>query len=329
MSAYRQAANMCDEEEMDSVQEMAIADEFNCVTRWEQAVCQTQIQVQTHLLGASGFNGRLNSRHFGAVLLRHFRSTPVRYIRGESEIDQYPADNFEISLTLSGKTIIVQNDKEIVQRPGDIVIFDTSRPFDYALPEGDDQIVIDVPRVLLEQYLPNADELVGNLLSGQSTFGRLVGTMFRDVGLSGYGGAPAVAARVGTAIVDLVATAFDVEFGARARAPLGNSGALARIKSFMLDQLTDSSLDVETIATANNISVRSLHRLFGAEGTTVMRWLWQQRLCASYKALAEGRSHRVSDVAMQFGFTNFSHFAKSFRQAFGVLPQSLLRSRLQ
>ncbi|WP_176079860.1 helix-turn-helix domain-containing protein [Paraburkholderia tropica] len=314
---------------MDSVQNMAQVDELNCVARWEQAVCRTQIQVQTHPLGAGAFNGRLAARNFGAVLLRHFRSTPVRYVRGESEIDRNPADNYEISLTLSGKTIIVQNDKEIVQRAGDIVIFDTSRPFDYALPDGDDQVVIDVPRTLFEQYLPNADGLVGNVLSGNTTFGRLVGTMFRDVGIAGSETAPAVAARVGIAIVDLVATAFDVEFGATARAPLGKPSALARIKAFMLDQLTDSSLDVEAIASANNISVRSLHRLFGAEGTTVMRWLWQQRLCASYKALAEGRSHRVSDVAMQYGFTNFSHFAKTFRQTFGVLPQSLLRSRLQ
>ncbi|WP_321883338.1 AraC-like ligand-binding domain-containing protein [Paraburkholderia bannensis] len=314
---------------MDSVQNSTVVDELDCVARWEQAVCRSQIQVQTHPLGAGAFNGRLSARNFGAVLLRHFHSTPVRYIRSESEIDSNPVDNYEISLTLTGKTIITQNDREIVQRPGDIVIFDTARPFDYALPDGDDQLVIDVPRTLLQQYLPNADDVVGEVLSGASTFGRLVGTMFRDVGMSDKGTAPAVAGRVGIAIVDLVATAFDVEFGATACVPLGKPNALARIKAFILDELTDPSLDVETIASANNLSVRSLHRLFGAEGTTVMRWLWQQRLCASYKALAEGRCHRVSDVAMQCGFTNFSHFARTFKQTFGVLPQSLLRSRLQ
>ncbi|PRX92043.1 helix-turn-helix domain-containing protein [Paraburkholderia sp. BL25I1N1] len=315
---------------MNKAQNSVVVDELDCVARWEEAVCHAHIQVQTRPMGSGVFNGRLAEQRFGAVLLRHYQSTPVRYVRSASEIDRYPADIFEVSLTLSGTTIIVQNGREIVQRPGDLVIFDAARPFDYALPEGDDQIVVGVPKPLLLQYLPNAGELVGTMLNGTSTFGRLAGTMLRDVGLTGEGAGPAVAARVGLAIVDLVATAFDVECrGASANGAQPKAGALARIKSFILECLADPSLDVEAIATANNVSVRSLHRLFAAEGTTVTRWLWQQRLCASYKALSEGRCNRVSDVAMQFGFTNFSHFARSFKQTFGVLPQSLLRSRLQ
>ncbi|MHA6885854.1 helix-turn-helix transcriptional regulator [Ralstonia pseudosolanacearum] len=86
-------------------------------------------------------------------------------------------------------------------------------------------------------------------------------------------------------------------------------------------------MDVATIARETNVSVRSLHRLFAADGTTAMRWLWQQRLLASYKALAAGRDQRVSEVALLCGFSNFSHFSRSFRQAFGLQPKDLLRPR--
>lgn len=54
-----------------------------------------------------------------------------------------------------------------------------------------------------------------------------------------------------------------------------------------------------------------------------MRWLWQQRLAASYQALAEGRGRRVTDVAMAFGFSSPSHFSRAFREAFGCSPQAL------
>jgi AraC family transcriptional regulator, positive regulator of tynA and feaB len=184
-----------------------------------------------------------------------------------------------------------------------------------------------IPHALLREHLPNVDSLTCTVLSGQSTFGRLVGNMIREVKLAERDTGEAVAARIGFAFVDLLATAFDVELGSKSADTFPQSSGLEKVKAFMLDHLSESELDVRTIARENNVSARSLHRLFAAQGTTAMRWLWNQRLYASYKALSIGRASRVSDVAIMCGFTNFSHFARSFKQAFGVLPQSLLRSR--
>jgi AraC family transcriptional regulator, positive regulator of tynA and feaB len=312
---------------MDATQLPTGIDGNETLAGWLEVVNATQIPVQTHLIGDSPFSGKLTVERFGAVSLSQFRSTPVRYVRGPKEISIDPGRAFEASLTLSGKTVIVQDGKEVTQRSGDIVLFDTSRPFEYVLPEGDDQIVMAIPHALLREHLPNVDSLTCTVLSGQSTFGRLVGNMIREVKLTGPNTGGAVAARVGFAFVDLLATAFDVELGTSLSVTFPQSGSLEKVKAFMLDHLSESELDVQTIARENNVSARSLHRLFAAQETTAMRWLWNQRLHASYKALSVGRVDRVSDVAIMYGFTNFSHFARSFKQAFGVLPQSLLRSR--
>ncbi|MNV99180.1 Transcriptional activator NphR [compost metagenome] len=89
--------------------------------------------------------------------------------------------------------------------------------------------------------------------------------------------------------------------------------------------MADPDLDVIQIATAHHVAPRTLNRLFAADGTTAIRWLWQQRLDASYKALVGGNVRQVTEAALSFGFSDFSHFSRSFKKAFGVLPHTLVQ----
>ena len=94
-------------------------------------------------------------------------------------------------------------------------------------------------------------------------------------------------------------------------------GRLDQVKRYVLANLDDAGMTIETIASAHHVAPRTLHRLFSVEGTTPIRWLWQQRLTASYKALAEGRVRQVTDAALSFGFTDISHFSRAFKKQFG------------
>jgi AraC-like DNA-binding protein len=52
--------------------------------------------------------------------------------------------------------------------------------------------------------------------------------------------------------------------------------------------------------------------------------IWQERLQASREAIERGRVSSVSQAALDFGFSDFSHFSHAFRKAFGISPRSLL-----
>jgi AraC-like DNA-binding protein len=97
------------------------------------------------------------------------------------------------------------------------------------------------------------------------------------------------------------------------------------VKRYVVANLHDPEMTVDSIAAAQNLAPRTLHRLFSAEGTTPIRWLWQQRLSASYKALAEGHVRHVTDAALTFGFTDLSHFSRAFKKTFGHAPHTLAR----
>jgi len=55
---------------------------------------------------------------------------------------------------------------------------------------------------------------------------------------------------------------------------------------------------------------------------TPIRWLWRQRLSASYKALAEGHIKHVTDAALSFGFTIFLISAGHSRRPLAIPPHA-------
>jgi AraC-like DNA-binding protein len=82
-------------------------------------------------------------------------------------------------------------------------------------------------------------------------------------------------------------------------------------------------LNIESLARAHYVSVRTVTRFRPAQKNADGRDL-------AGKAAGESRGHRarrvnsVSQAALDFGFSDFSHFSHAFRKAFGVSPSTLL-----
>ena len=133
------------------------------------------------------------------------------------------------------------------------------------------------------------------------------------------------ARRLGASALDIFTTALEsLEDNSEHR---HDRERVARVKKYILANLHDAKLNLDTMAVAQNMAPRTLARLFAREGTTPIRWLWQQRLAASYKALAEGRIKQVTDAALTFGFSDLSHFSHAFKTTFGRTPQEVKRRR--
>ncbi|SHH29189.1 AraC-type DNA-binding protein [Chryseolinea serpens] len=64
---------------------------------------------------------------------------------------------------------------------------------------------------------------------------------------------------------------------------------------------------------------RDFERIFH---TSPNRWLQQQRLKDAYYLIKE-KGHRVSDVYLDVGFKDLSHFSFAFKKAFGVAPSKV------
>ena len=98
-----------------------------------------------------------------------------------------------------------------------------------------------------------------------------------------------------------------------------------RVRKAMLlmERNLESPLSAEFVARHVGVSVRQLERLFKTEvGTSPSGFALRIRLAHARQRLLHSQEP-VADIALQSGFVNRSHFARSFRLEFGVTPSAL------
>jgi transcriptional regulator GlxA family with amidase domain len=86
--------------------------------------------------------------------------------------------------------------------------------------------------------------------------------------------------------------------------------------------LGDPTLNTAAIAAAVRVSPRSINRLLAAEGISLMHYLWDCRLQQAQTLLLSGRvpKLRIEEIAWRCGFSDPTHFSRSFKSRYGVPP---------
>jgi AraC-like DNA-binding protein len=107
----------------------------------------------------------------------------------------------------------------------------------------------------------------------------------------------------------------------------------ARIQAalaFIDGRSSDPNLTPARAAASLGISVRYLERLLEASGKSFGRRLLERRLEAARRLLCDpsAKALRITDIALQTGFSDLSHFSRRFRERFGASPAALRKAKL-
>ncbi|HEY2643332.1 MAG TPA: helix-turn-helix domain-containing protein, partial [Galbitalea sp.] len=94
------------------------------------------------------------------------------------------------------------------------------------------------------------------------------------------------------------------------------------ISLYIRHHLSDASLTVEGIASANHVSIRLLRQLWAAAGEDLEPWILRQRLREARKDVAASATPRqaADAIAHRWGFTDPTTFKAHYRDEFGSYP---------
>jgi AraC-like DNA-binding protein len=182
------------------------------------------------------------------------------------------------------------------------------------------------PRTLLPLHANELGRLTGVRIPGDEGAGGLASSVARQLPHHLDGSAAADRARLGTTIIDLISIAMGARLGHRPGTAGGQDSTqramLMRVHAYIETRLADTELSPVTVAAAQHISVRYLHKLFETQQTTVAGWIRQRRLDHCRRDLLDPvlRSRPVSAIAARWGFTNPAHFSRVFRAAYDIPP---------
>ena len=103
---------------------------------------------------------------------------------------------------------------------------------------------------------------------------------------------------------------------------------LKAIQAHICENLAMGDLSVQGIAAHCGLSPRYIHLLFENEGTTFSTFVREQRLLRARNMLRSPRyaGHAISSIAFAVGFSDLSHFNRSFRRKFGASPTEVRRA---
>jgi AraC-like DNA-binding protein len=295
---------------------------------WHQVTCRSYSVTECRPVIDRHFRARIAIRELGGLAISDiWTATPpdhlIRVTRGPAEIRKDSRDYFMLWLMLHGRVGLAQNGRSGFMQAGDLFIYDQSQPFVLDFGSRYRALMVTIPRPLLTSRMPSAHRLAGRRIAADSNLGGLAGSLVQQLYRVDENTRDDIAYRLADSALDIFVTTLEAESASSGTTT--HQLRLGAAKRYMLARLDDPELDLERIAKSQAMAPRTLYRLFAAEGTTPIRWLWQQRLAASFKALTEGKVTQVTDAALSHGFSDVSHFSRAFKATFGQPPRAFVR----
>ncbi|MEU1286608.1 helix-turn-helix domain-containing protein [Kitasatospora sp. NPDC005856] len=289
---------------------------------WQDAVSHTFVPMAVDFLEDVPSPGQIVGDRLGCLRISRVQAGPQRVTRCRHLADG-DSPTLVLSLQERGTALKEQDGRQTLIRPGGFSITDTSRVFRKTMEEEFVFTSFHFARAELDVPEKDLRALTATAFSGAEGSAALLTDYLSRMAHQATELDEAVGRRAAATALDLLALFVDDRAG-RAR-PQGSrtAASLERIKEYILRNLRDPDLSPSTIAAANFMSVRFLHKLFQQEGTTVGGWIRTQRLDRCHRDLLRPMAGElgVAGIARRWGFANSSHFTRAFRAAYGMTPR--------
>lgn len=295
-----------------------------------QELCRSMGEpAEFHALEGAEFDFEVRYHLLASVHVTEFHTTGRARMgirRGPRLVRQSDPESYGLLISTQGHVRLSQNGRDGVLGPGDIGLYDTSRPhYGWRYSDGPARLLmVRLPRALVPVHPDTVRELTGVRLPGTDGVAGLVRGMVGGIADGGAACGLADGARLAGVVADLVAVllAHQLDTSGPAAADAVHRTLMVRVQAFIDQHLTDMLLSPGQIAAAHHIGVRTLHRLFAEHGLTVAGWIRKRRLDRCRRDLADPRfaAQYIDTIARRWAFADGAHLSRAFKSAYGISP---------
>lgn len=295
--------------------------------RWQQMLSATHLPWRVALSEPRServFHAWVRRWWIDDLALLDCECGPCSGVRARREIADTGGEFVAVLITRAGAETVSQDDAEANLRPGDAVAWDSTRPARFAVWEPLAKRSLLIPWAALEEFDGRRWMTGAVKLNGAAPASRLL-TSYLDTLRQALPELSPVAVRAArNAAIELFLGALraegDVPVTGTARSALRPA-----MDRFIDRHLLDEAIAPAAIAAAHGVSVRTVNRIFQASGQTVSEVVRIRRLARAREELA-GSDRPVATIAYRWGFSDTSHFSRSFKARYGLSPRDYRRA---
>ncbi|MEV1003780.1 helix-turn-helix domain-containing protein [Nonomuraea sp. NPDC050202] len=289
---------------------------------WEDYNRRALVGLSCTSYSEDGLLARQTNIELGGLRLAEIAGNAHAIERSPQTVRSTPKDSVFATLLVKGDAVFLHENGCLAATAGELVVYDTRRPYLFGFSSSMRQILVDVPRDLFAQACVGGG-LPGPMLFGRGTAreGALVAALS-----SLLGGLAALRDRHDSgaaerAVLDLLGQLAEERTGGRT-GPDAYRSQLIVAEDYIERHLHDPCLGASQVAGVMGISVRHLARIFESTGRSPARYVMERRLVRAHQELtgAGARQTTIADVAHRWGFSSQAHFARLFRARFGLTP---------
>ncbi|MCW3843426.1 helix-turn-helix domain-containing protein [Micromonospora yasonensis] len=306
---------------------------------WLDMIADSPAPLRVRTEHADDFVARAEFIELGRMRLIRYRYPSLDCVRTPKLIQRSDPDYYSLALTLTGTGVAGQEGQQSHCRPGEFTFYDCSLPHEvshHGLDHGREHassVVAFIPYDALPLSRSRLAPLFAGRMSGTEGIGALLADYLVQVSSHPEQYHAADAEPLADVGLDLISTMLGRYLVSEDAVPteVRRRALLSQIHSHIRQHLGDPTLSPQLVADAHHISVRSLHRLFEAEETTVAAYIRDQRLERCRRDLTDPalRDLPIQVVAGRWGFRDKAHFSRTFRAAFAETPQAYRTHHLE
>jgi AraC-like DNA-binding protein len=295
---------------------------------WHQIACCKVVNHDSRPECRATFHATLQADLLADIGLVLFENAPMTVTRTRRQVARAMDDHLFVCRQVSGKLALEQGGREVVLEPGDMTLLDPLLPYAGRFFSGSRLLALKIPRRALEARIGSGPEMLLHPITPVQAEGSLTSSFVAMLPAHAGRMRPEGQQIVKEQVLDLIAVSL-AKASAERKPRLSGAHALAvmKIRAAIEARLTDPSSDADTLAAAAGISVRYANAVLAREGTSIMRLLLERRLARCRGALKDPlHAHRtLTEIAFGWGFSDMTHFGRTFKAAYGVLPSEYRR----
>jgi AraC-like DNA-binding protein len=291
---------------------------------WEERCAERVVGLHCTSMSESGLEARFEYCDFGSIKMIDITGNQHVIERSPSLLRRFEKDSVFLTFLRKGSAFVNRAQSCTVLGEGDVVIYDTNKPYMHGFPAQMRHVIYEIPGADFRERFPGwelneavrFDALLNPTKILSRTLREIVET---DLTLIET---PVQRQLHEERLWNLLQTAHAFVNG-KARSAY-HTAVRERVRQYIEAHLHDPELCPAGISREMGMSLRQLNRLFEGDANTLASLIQIRRLQRCHTDLARPDHYRksVSEIAFNWGFRNLSHFSRRFRAEFGVSPSA-------